>query len=103
MFVFPSTTETFGNVTIEAMASGLVPVVANAGGSMSLVKDGENGFLTIPKDPKDFSQKIDSLLNNSGIREKMKKIALVFSKDFTWGRVFDKLFRMYIQLLENKN
>ena len=58
IFVFPSTTETFGNVTIEAMASGLIPVVAKAGGSASLVKEGKNGFLTKPKNAQDIVKKI---------------------------------------------
>ncbi|OGZ33467.1 MAG: hypothetical protein A2Y98_03000 [Candidatus Portnoybacteria bacterium RBG_19FT_COMBO_36_7] len=98
IFVFPSTTETFGNVTIEAMASGLVPVVADAGGSKSLVKDGQNGFLTIPKDPADVSKKVCLLLDNKEIYQQMRKNALEFSKDFTWEKVFDNLLQMYIKL-----
>ena len=99
IFVFPSTTETFGNVTIEAMASGLVPVVADAGGSKSLVKDGENGFLTKPKDSRDIYQKVSSLLDDSDLRKRVRDSAIRFSENFTWEKVFDQLFQKYLKLL----
>jgi len=98
IFLFPSTTETFGNVTIEAMASGLVPVVADAGGSKSLVIDKENGFLTRPRDYKDVAEKVSILLDNDQLREEMRKTALKFSKDFTWEKVFDKCSKIYQEL-----
>lgn len=102
IFLFPSTTETFGNVTIEAMASGLVPVVANAGGSKSLVKDGENGFLSQPKNAEDFCQKVNILLDDIQLRQRLQKNALEFSKNFAWEKVFDKLFQMYLKLIEQR-
>src|SRR3546814_11427792 len=46
----PSSTETFGNVTLEAMASRLPVVAARATGSLSLVTEGVNGLLTTPDD-----------------------------------------------------
>ncbi len=99
IFVFPSTTETFGNVTIEAMASGLVPVVADAGGSKSLVENGKNGFLTKPKDPDDISKKVILLLDNADLRERMRNAGLDFVKNFTWEKVFDGLLRIYLKML----
>lgn len=101
IFVFPSTTETFGNVTIEAMASGLVPVVADAGGSKALVRDGENGFKTKPKDAQDVAEKVSWLLDDPQLREKMKNAALLFSKDFTWEKVFNIILQMYQKLLNH--
>jgi len=99
IFVFPSTTETFGNVTIEAMASGIVPVVADAGGSKSLVKNGETGFLTRPKDPQDIFEKVGLLLDDPWLRERMRKADLEFVKKFTWEKVFDALLQIYLKLL----
>ena len=98
IFIFPSTTETFGNVTIEAMASGLVPVVANAGGSKTLVKNGETGFLTEPKNAKDFSEKINILMNDMSLRERMKNAGQEFVKDYSWEKVFDKFMKIYTDL-----
>jgi len=46
IFVFPSTTDTFGNVILEAQASGLPCVVSDQGGPRELVEDGVDGFIT---------------------------------------------------------
>ena len=99
IFLFPSNTETFGNVTIEAMASGLVPVVADAGGSKSLVKNGENGFLAEPHNVTDFCEKVELLLNDKQLRERMKNNSLNFVKNYTWGKVFDELLQKYLKIL----
>lgn len=99
IFLFPSTTETFGNVTIEAMASGLVPVVADAGGSKSLVKNGKTGFLVRPKDPHDTYERVSILLDDPQLRERMRSAGLDFVKNFTWGKVFGGLLQMYLEIL----
>jgi phosphatidylinositol alpha 1,6-mannosyltransferase len=102
IFLFPSTTETFGNVTIEAMASGLVSVVADAGGSKSLIKEDENGFLAQPKDIEDFYKKVNLLLNNQQLRERMRNTGLNFVKNYTWEKVFDELLKNTLKYLPNK-
>lgn len=98
IFVFPSTMETFGNVTLEAMASGLVPVVADAGGSRCLVNN-KNGFLTRPKDPDDIAEKVSILMDNDQLREEMRRSALAFSKIFTWEKAFSTLLKIYQEIL----
>lgn len=99
IFLFPSSTETFGNVTIEAMASGLVPVAADAGGSKSLVKEGENGFLAKSNDVEDFYKKVYLLLNNQELREKMRNVGLDFVKNYTWQKVFNDFLQRYLKLI----
>ncbi len=99
MLLFPSSTETFGNVTIEAMASGLVPIVANEGGSKSLVTDGVNGFVCTPRDPASFLEKTEALLENEPLREKMREAALLYAKDFTWDAVYGKMHALYEELV----
>jgi phosphatidylinositol alpha 1,6-mannosyltransferase len=102
IFLFPSTTETFGNVTVEAMASGLVPVVADAGGSKTLVRDGENGFLARPKNSDDFCKKVSRLLDDQPLRGRMRNAGLDFVKNFTWEKVFDSLLKIYSNCLPDK-
>jgi glycosyltransferase involved in cell wall biosynthesis len=64
IFVFPSTTETFGNVIAEAAASGLPCVGARAGGVQDNVKDEFTGLLAEPDSPTDFAAKIARLLED---------------------------------------
>src|SRR5699024_4539877 len=64
IFLFPSATETFGNVTLEAMSSGLPCVVADATGSRSLVESGVNGYLAAPRDTKAFANCVSKIVND---------------------------------------
>jgi glycosyltransferase involved in cell wall biosynthesis len=68
LFVFPSTTETFGNVVLEAFASGLPVVAADRGGVADLVSHGRDGFLAGGRDPADFARCIEVLLNDPALR-----------------------------------
>jgi phosphatidylinositol alpha 1,6-mannosyltransferase len=61
IFFFPSDTETFGNVTLEAMTSGLPCIVADAIGSKSLVEDGKNGYLVPVEDSGKFVSALENL------------------------------------------
>ncbi len=58
VFAFPSTTETFGNVTVEAMASGVVPVCAREGGAYGVVREHQTGLITRPRDPAHLAEAI---------------------------------------------
>lgn len=71
VFVFPSTTDTFGNVVLEAQASGVPVVVANRGGPAEQVTPGVNGFVVYPDDPAQMVQAIGDLLDNKALRESM--------------------------------
>ena len=100
IFLFPSSRETFGNVTIEAMASGIVPVVANAGGSRTIVKDGKTGFLAVPKSAEDFAQKTMMLLKDHALKERMKEAALQDAQHYSWEGVFARMLAIYHRLLK---
>jgi len=92
---FPSSTETFGNVIIEGMASGLTPVIADAGGGRTFIKNGENGFLAKPKNVTDFYNQIVKLLDNPRLLETTRHEALKSSKNFLWPEVAQKMFKLY--------
>lgn len=99
IFLFPSSTETFGNVNIEAIASGLVPVVANTGGSKSIVKEGVNGFLAQPKNSEEFYEKVCLLMDDEELRKRIQLNGVEFIKDFSWEKVFDDILKLYLELL----
>jgi len=99
LFVFPSTTETFGNVTLEAMASGLTPVCVREGGASGVVQDGITGLLARPRDAADLAAKIEMLLDNPGMRSALADRALRFARLQTWNRIFGDLFEDYDEVL----
>lgn len=101
IFVFPSTTETFGNVTLEAMASGLPPICAKEGGAYGVIDEGVNGLTTIPRDPEDLSKKIITLLDSPEKRHYLSSNAIRFAKDQTWDKIFQKLVDSYQKLLSD--
>lgn len=102
IFVFPSTTETFGNVILEAMISGLPCVAANKGGSKSAIKNNVTGLLARPHDSKDFIKKVKYLIKNSGLRKKMAQNAVKYAEKQSWDSICDRLFKEYDKLLKKK-
>jgi glycosyltransferase involved in cell wall biosynthesis len=71
VFAFPSETETFGNVVVEAAASGLPAVVAAAGAAHEHVVDGETGLVIDGADPRSLSRALLALLGDPARREAM--------------------------------
>lgn len=87
LFLFPSDTETFGNVTLEAMASGVPCIVADAPGSGSLVKDGENGYLLRVSDSDRFLKRAEELLLNKVLRESMGARSVELAQEYRLSRI----------------
>ncbi len=96
IFFFPSITETFGNVTLEAMASGLPAVNADATGSRSLVREGETGFLVDPADEGLMVKRLAELIADPDLRarfgEQARRIAV---REHDWDSIFSKLLADY--------
>ncbi len=100
IFVFPSTTETFGNVTLEAMASGIPPVCAREGGAYGIIKDGVTGLIAEPRNPIDLAEKINLMLDDPVLRIRMAINAFKFAQEQTWDKIFDKLFASYLNVID---
>ncbi len=95
IFVFPSSTETYGNVILEAMASG-VPVVATLqGGVKENLVNGTNGLAFNVGSDSDMAKKIEHLLNNGGLRQELALNARAHAMEKGWERVFERLFDDY--------
>jgi phosphatidylinositol alpha 1,6-mannosyltransferase len=100
VLLFPSTTETFGNVVIEGMASGLVPICAAEGGAGGSIQHGISGFVTNPRDAGDIVRHIRLLLDNQARLAKMGKAARGYARTQTWDGIFERLFEDYRRVVE---
>ncbi len=100
VFLFPSDTETFGNVTLEAMASGLPTVCAAAVGSRDLVKDDTTGRLCPPGDVEAFTEATRQLILNPTLRRRMSTAAYERAQNFRWEALLAKMNRYYDDVLE---
>jgi glycosyltransferase involved in cell wall biosynthesis len=100
VFVFPSVSETFGNVVLEAMASGLVPVVADGGGSRDFIEEGENGFKCEPYNAACYVEKIKELIRNTELRARLSGNAIEYSRSYDWDELARVYFSDLIELAE---
>ncbi len=100
IFFNASITETFGNVTLEAMACGIPSVCANATGSRSLVDCGETGFLVGPGNINEFTDQIARLVKNKALRQELAAAALKKGKKFSWHAILNQLLNQYGEVLE---
>lgn len=93
VFVFPSQTDAFGNVVLEAMSSGVPAVVMTEGGPKFLIKNGENGF--IAEDEQDFIETVVRLVKNPCQLKTLSTAAHASAQIHSWERIFEKMFEYY--------
>lgn len=100
LFIFPSTTETFGNVVLEAMASGTPTIGARAGGVQEIIEDGKTGSLCVPRDTADFSATITRLMSQPLTRSMYGQQGREYALTQSWDAIFDNLISSYEHLIE---
>ncbi|HSK74103.1 MAG TPA: glycosyltransferase [Pyrinomonadaceae bacterium] len=93
LLVFPSQTDAFGNVVLEAMASGVPAVVMPQGGPKFLIEDGEDGF--IASDETDFLETIIRLAKQPQRLAEMRNNARIAACERSWERVFEDVYDKY--------
>ena len=103
IFFNPSVTETFGNVTLEAMACGVPSLCAAASGSRSLVDDGGTGLLVADaKDVAGFAKALVALAGDPDRRRMMAGNARIKSDGFDWDAILDRLIRDYQEVASER-
>jgi glycosyltransferase involved in cell wall biosynthesis len=96
LFAFTSLTETFGNVILEAMASGLPIVALRAGGVADIVQPGVTGVLIEPDaPPAQFARAVMSLTDDADDRRRTSDSARAFALSQTWGAIMESLRQRY--------
>ena len=101
-FLFPSVSETYGNVVLEAMSSGLPCVIADGGGSKSFVEHGQNGFLCDPFDERDYLTHIKSLMSDDALRSEIITNSLAYTVGYDWGTLIEDYYSQ-VKLLTKKH
>jgi phosphatidylinositol alpha 1,6-mannosyltransferase len=102
MLFNPSVTETFGNVTLEAMACNLPVVAARATGSASIVRDGETGYLVEPGSISSFADKLAAYCQDPELRARHGHGALLESQKYDWDAINQVVADTYIRLIRQR-
>lgn len=98
MLFNPSVTETFGNVTLEAMACALPVVAARATGSTSLVDDGVTGALVTPGDVAGYADALERLIRDPARRQSAGHAGELASRRYSWDAVNAQLVQGYLEV-----
>ena len=97
VLLFPSRTDTFGNVVLEALASGVPALVTDAGGPKFIVRHGQTGF--VAGNAPEFVQRICWLQDHAAARQAMTLAARAQALGSSWENVFDGVYEVYRRLL----
>jgi glycosyltransferase involved in cell wall biosynthesis len=100
LFVFPSHTDTFGNVVLEAFASGVPAIVTPDGGPASIVRDGLTGRI-VPD--AEFSSAVAGILADPAKLAEMGRTARAHALTMSWDSVFEGVYRAYEGILPQMN
>ena len=99
LFVFPSHTDTFGNVVLEALASGVPAIVTPDGGPKTIVGDGVTGRIA---EDAGFAAAVASVLGNPTQHAEMRRAARAHALTMSWDSVFEGVYSAYESLVPVK-
>ena len=104
LFAFTSLTETFGNVVLEAMSSGLPVVALRAGGVGDTVRTGLNGIAIDPSEsPEHLAEAIKTLVDDVDLRRKISESARVYALGQSWDAIMGSLRQRYQRVIEARS
>ncbi len=98
VFAFPSETETFGNVVVEAQATGLPVVVADRGAARENIDEGVTGLVVDPRDPDAWCRTLKMLLENAALRRQMGEAAQAFAQRYRMDTAVQGTFQEYARI-----
>jgi glycosyltransferase involved in cell wall biosynthesis len=102
VFLNPSVTESFGNVTLEAMACALPVVAAAASGATNLVQDGKTGTLVTPSAINEFADALCAYAAQPDLRARHGAAGLAFAETMDWDDINRAVLRTYSRVIERR-
>lgn len=93
LLLFPSTTESFGNVVLEALASGIPAVVSDRGGCQEIIGQSRAGLIARSGDAADFHRQCLRLIEDGGLYRQMQENGMRFARARSWEVIIDWLVR----------
>jgi glycosyltransferase involved in cell wall biosynthesis len=99
VFFNPSVTETFGNVTLEAMAAGVPVVAARATGAIDLVDEGVTGYLVPPRDVSAYADAIQRIVAEPALRDALGAAGHAKAAGYSWEKANQAVLDAYLELL----
>ena len=100
IFLFPSLTETYGNVTLEALASGLCVVAFNYAAAADVIRDGENGLLARNADEQAFLSAAVAAVTQPELRRRIRVQARSGARALSWDAVNDRFSHALLEVWE---
>lgn len=101
ILINPSTTEAFGNVNLEAMASGVALVSADADAARALVTNGETGLLVPATDAAAYADAVEALTGDPDRLRRMARAGVEKSKAYRWSCILDRVIETYRQAVSD--
>jgi glycosyltransferase involved in cell wall biosynthesis len=102
VFFNPSVTETFGNVTLEAMAAGVPVAAARATGAIDLVVEGETGFLIDPADVEGYAAAIARIVTEPGLRDRLGAAGHAKAERYIWEDINETALDAYLETMARR-
>ncbi len=98
--VLPSYYESFGLVTLEAMACGTPMIASRVGGLPFTIKDGENGYLVTEGEPAELADKVKLVLTDEKEKLRLGDMGVNTTKEYGWETITSRLLSVYSELIE---
>jgi glycosyltransferase involved in cell wall biosynthesis len=95
VFLNPSMTEAFGNVTLEAMACALPVIAADSTGATNLVRYGVTGMLVDGEDPDEFAEALATYARDPDLRRRHGEAGLAVARTMDWDTINSAVIRAY--------
>lgn len=99
--VIPSCHESFGLAAVESLACGTPVVATRAGGLTTIIRNGETGYL-VPRNPGFFAERLDALLQQPELLEKMRQATRPSVLQYSWKHVAELVRETYESVIEGE-